>query len=497
VLLAGIGGGLHFLGYAGHGVWPFAFVSLVPLFAALERTLPLRLGASALVGLVFGEVAHAGGYPWLWRLVDVFLGGDVRLGAALWLAHSLWYALAFALFGVVFRALRRRGRPIAVAALPPLLAIEAYYPQLFPGHLGDGLVDRTAWVQIVDLGGPLLLSALVALVNVALFELLRWRRGAPPPVAIALGAAIAVALALGYGAARIADVSRSLAKAPALRVGVVQGNLAVLDKRRDPRRVHQLYLEQTRELLAGGVLDLVVWPETVYSRGLQGPFPISGTLIREELRVPLLFGGVAVRGDTGRSLRYNSALLIGADGVIRDVYDKNQLVPFAEYLPFAALAGPLAEAFPHAQAFSAGGDAPPLTLGSWRIATPICSESADPAEVRKLAARARPHLFVSLANDGWFGDSAEPWIHLAVARMRAVEHKRSFVHATNTGVSAVVDPLGRLVARSGLLTRESLRAEVRLLEGPTVYGRLGDWPGWLALAGLAAGLIPVRLRARA
>jgi len=110
--------------------------------------------------------------------------------------------------------------------------------------------------------------------------------------------------------------------------------------------------------------------------------------------------------------------------------------------------------------------------------------------VRRMGAAARPHLLVGLSNDGWFGDSAAPWLHLAAARLRAVEQRRYFVHATNSGVSAVVDPLGRLVARSGLLTRENLAAEVRLLEGETLYARLGDWPGWLAV--LVCGLYRVR-----
>ncbi len=107
-----------------------------------------------------------------------------------------------------------------------------------------------------------------------------------------------------------------------------------------------------------------------------------------------------------------------------------------------------------------------------------------------MLAQADPHLIVSLANDAWFGDSQEPWIHLAVARLRAAEHKRFLVHATNSGVSAVVDPLGRVVARAGLLTSENLVATVRLRDEQTLYARLGDWPGWLALALLLAGAAP-------
>jgi apolipoprotein N-acyltransferase len=344
-------------------------------------------------------------------------------------------------------------------------------------------VDRVALVQIVDLGGPLLASALVVLVNLAVFETWRWLRGErPQPRATWTLAGLAVCAAAVYGMARIEGVSRSLAGAPSLRVGLVQGNLGVLEKRREAERVHRSYLDQTRELLVGAELDLVVWPETVYMRGLRGPFPISGAAVREELRVPLLFGAATVRAEGGRRHTYNSALLIGADGAISAGYEKNLPVPFAERVPLGDRIPFLAALFPHAQAFGSGSDTPALSLGPWRISTPICSESAEPEFVRRMVARADPHLIVSLANDAWFGDSQEPWIHLAVARLRAVEHKRFLVHATNSGVSAVVDPFGRVIAQAGLLTRENLRATVGLRDAQTVYARLGDWPGWLGLA---------------
>jgi len=308
-----------------------------------------------------------------------------------------------------------------------------------------------------------------------------------------LSAGVALLAAWSYGAARIHSIERSLADAPALRVGVVQGNLEVLEKRREPELVHRKYLEQTRELLAAGAgelgLDLVVWPETVYSRGLAGPLPIAGDAIREELPAPLLFGAATVRTEDGRRKKFNSALLIGADGAIRTGYDKNLLVPFAERVPLAERVPALAGWFPHAQEFGAGSDTPPLLLSTWRISTPICSESAEPGFVREMVARADPHLIVSLANDAWFGDSQEPWIHLAVTRLRAAEHKRFWVYASNSGVSAVIDPFGRLVVRAGLLARENLTATVRLRDEQTLYARLGDWPGWLALALTVAALV--------
>jgi apolipoprotein N-acyltransferase len=105
---------------------------------------------------------------------------------------------------------------------------------------------------------------------------------------------------------------------------------------------------------------------------------------------------------------------------------------------------------------------------------------------------AQPHLIVTLANDAWFGDSQEPWLHLAMAKFRAVEHRRYVVRATNSGVSAVIDPAGREVARSGLLTRQNLRATVRMLDETTIYTSAGDWAGWAAAALVLMALVVTR-----
>ena len=475
----------------------------MPLWSALDAVRARGAGAAARLGLAFGAAAYLGGYTWLWRLVEVFLGGRTAAGVLLFAAHGLWFAGAFALQAVLFRAARARGWPVALAGVAPLVAVEWLYPALFPLRLGNALVDRTLWIQTADLGGALLLSALTGLANAAAFEawrLLRARlrgRAAPPPrAAVGTWAAAALAglAAAGYGAHRIASVERAASSAPALRLGLVQANVDVLAKSRDPERVYQAHLAQSRALLAEEAVDLLVWPETVYSRGIAGPLPVSGELLRGGLSAPLLFGAASVRTVGERRLKFNSAFLVGADGKIRTGYDKNLLVPFAETVPIAALA-PL---FPHAQDFGAGTGAPALELGPWRIATPICFEAVEPAFVRRMVAEARPHLLVSLANDGWFGDSQEPRSHLAVARLRAVEHRRYLVRATNSGISAVVDPLGRVVARSRLLAAENLVASVRMLDGaPTLYGRVGDWPGALA-AGLVGLMLALRqpLRAR-
>jgi apolipoprotein N-acyltransferase len=385
--------------------------------------------------------------------------------------------------------MRRRGWSLAVAGIAPLLVVEWLQPQIFPLYAGNALVDAPVWIQTADLGGPLLLTALLAVANLVAFETWAWRRAArSKPLALWTAAAALATAVLAYGYWRIVTVEAASRAAPALRIGIVQANLGPLEKSALGVVTHRRHLEHTRDLLASGELDLVVWPESAYVRGLRRPLPISGRPILAELNVPLLFGGNSVREENGRRLKTNSAFLIGADGTIRDVYDKNLLIPLAEYMPLAGVVPAFARWFPHVEEFAAATDTPALQLGPWRIATPICYEATRPDFVRRMAAASRPHLFVTLANDAWFGDSHEPWLHLALARLRAVEHRRFMVRATNSGVSAVIDPAGRIVASTGLLTTETLRAEVHPLEGSTVYARLGDWPGWLSAAIVALAL---------
>jgi apolipoprotein N-acyltransferase len=162
---------------------------------------------------------------------------------------------------------------------------------------------------------------------------------------------------------------------------------------------------------------------------------------------------------------------------------------FGEYLPFGDLFPGLYELSPNSSRFTAGSHVRPVTIGPWRISTPVCYEDVLARFTRKMVREGKPHILINLTNDAWFGDTQEPWIHLVLAKYRAIEHRRYLVRATNSGISAIVDPLGRVVAQTGLLRRENLRYDVRMLDEDTAYTKLGDWPGWLALSLIVMMLI--------
>jgi len=331
-------------------------------------------------------------------------------------------------------------------------------------------------VQTVELGGPLLASATIALVNVAVFEVARASLGLRAwPVPLVVGIVVYLGVTVAYGAFRIDALEGQTAEAPSLMVGLVQGNVSIEESIADPLQRRRVYIEQTRELEHEAVpLNLVVWPESVFYPWVARTLPGHGPDIRNGLRSPVLLGVTTFVPGTDYEQKFNSALLVNTDQTFGEVYDKNELVMFGEYLPY--------ELVPNANPLAAGTEHAPLHLDSWRLSTPICYEDLLPDFVRRMVRDGDPHVLVNLTNDSWFGDSQGAWIHLRLAQFRAIEHRRYLLRAANTGITAVVDAAGRLVQRTDVETGANLIATVPMLTGSTVYGRFGDWPGWVSLA---------------
>lgn len=476
VPLAVLAGVLAWLGFAGVGWWPLALVAFVPLFAAVERAGRSGGGRVFLVSLLFGTVLWGGACYWVLGALRDYSGLPMPACLALSLLFSVAHGGLYACFGWLWWRARRRGAPAALAAATAIAACELFYPRLFPGYYGASLHGFPLVLQIVELGGPLALSALCLAVNGALYEL-RARRQA-------VAVAACVIAALGYGASRIRAVESALAVAPRVRVGVVQPNMEALQKWTQPREGERRLLEGTRELEEKVRPDLIVWPENAWAAGVMAGIARTPAVVRAAIHTPILFGSFARLPSRDERRVHNRVLLADERGEIRGSYDKVALLAFGEYMPFADLLPALRALSPAHGRVEPGDSVAPLPFREWRIAALVCIEDALPQLVRRVVREGRPHLLVNLTNDAWLGDTHAPWIHLALAKLRAVEQRRYLVRATNTGVSAVIDPVGRAVAQSDSFSRETLDAEVAMLEGSTPYQMLGDWLGWLALAAI-------------
>ena len=171
---------------------------------------------------------------------------------------------------------------------------------------------------------------------------------------------------------------------------------------------------------------------------------------------------------------FNSAALINPSGDWTARYDKVHLVPFGEYLPFPSLfsfAGGLTK---EVGQFERGNSRAPLDAAGMRIGVFICYESVFPGEVRQFAAQGA-QVFVNISNDAWYGDSGAYAQHLNQTRMRAIENDRWLLSATDTGVTASIDPFGRIAARVPRKQRTALVAPYALISSTTFYTRHGDW----------------------
>ncbi|MGB8331684.1 MAG: hypothetical protein WCE62_16270, partial [Polyangiales bacterium] len=362
--LACLGGAVLFLGWAGFRLWPLELVCLIPLWVALERVSNRSWTAALLVGWLYGAVAIAGGYHFMWEFTRVFSGFGALASAAIFGAFSVYLGLQFGVQGLLYWMIRRRGWSIAVAAIPTLLVTEWLYPTLFPAYLGNALIEVPLLVQTVDLGGPLVASATVAAVNVALFECLRAARGARRwPAELLLGVLLYLGATLAYGAHRIAWIEEQVADAPSLTVGLVQGNVSIAETLADPFARRRRYQAQTRALEEqSGPLDLIVWPEATFYPWLPRSFPSFRSEVRADLKSPILFGTTTFVPGTEFRERFNSALIVDADGLSGQVYDKNRLVMFGEYLPFGEIFPSLYELVPNSTRLNAGSSRAPLHL---------------------------------------------------------------------------------------------------------------------------------------
>ena len=481
---AALSGLLLALSFPRYGHPVVAFIALAPLLVALTgwegRPGPLP-GVTArrgfLLGLVAGSVHFAGTVYWTGATVQTFGGLPwpvaVLVTGLLVVYMALYVGAASAATAVV---VQRAGLPGLLVAPAAWVMSEYLRGQAFGGFpwipLGNTMVTLLPVAQLASITGVYGLSLLVCLVNMgfAMVALAQGRaRFLSAAAALALLAAVSV-----WGGQRLAANTIVETGTP-VRVGLIQGNIAQTDKW-NPARAAMIvdrYLRLTEQASQAGA-QLIVWPES------STPFFFEedpgGLAVREAVRqagVPLLLGSDEI--ERGSPVRYyNSAFMLDRAGATAAVYRKMHLVPFGEYVPFQQalfFVAPLVEAV---AAFSAGTRVTMMPVDGHMVSTAICYEVTYPEQARE-AVRQGSELLTTITNDAWYGRSSAPFQHFEMARMRAIEQGRYLVRAANTGITGIVDPYGRVVAKTELFEAAALVGEARFVQQKTLYARMGDW----------------------
>ena len=361
-------------------------------------------------------------------------------------------------------------------------ALELAYPLLFPSYIGNSQLRFHAITQFVDITGLAGLTLLIGLVNGGLYEILEARLEARKAHTLRLAVpATAFIACIAYGLIRLPSVDATIAGAPKLTVGLVQTNIGAQDKASDPGEFVNRHRAMSRELIAAHPeVELLVWPESAYNQLLRRAQPNVAAEVTQGIDRPLLFGALTFGYDAGTRQIFNSLLLASSEGSVESVYDKIELLVFGETYPFSATLPALDKIF-GTNWFTRGASLHHLQFGQHSLLPMICYEDILPSLVRRVWRKAGPaNALVNGTNDSWYGDTHQPMIHLALASFRSIETRRALIRSTNTGISAIVDPAGRITQQTGQWVSDTLVADVPLIDdgSSTVFMKIGDVTGW-------------------
>jgi apolipoprotein N-acyltransferase len=502
--LAVLSGVLVAMAFAGIGIWPLTFVAWVPMILALRGQTPKRAFG---LGLLGGFVEVLIGFYWLTPMLQTFSGFPLPLCVVFASILSLYQGGRIALMTWVYARAARRGWNADLAFLGAFALSELVYPLLFPWYYGASFHDHPLFMQTAELGGPILVSLIYVGTNLAIAELVRARTTRTPTSIVTVGLGFAVTLAaIVFGDVRMRQIDALIALREPVKIGLVQSNIGLHER----RSALPESLRLTNEAKEKGA-DLVVWSEATIPQPFDAKNYAAAVrqAVGKRLGLPGVVGGVlyeriAGAPPGGRLAKYfNSAFLVDGAGEVTGRYDKQFLLMFGEYLPFGEDFPILYQWSPNSGAFTPGRSFEPLRLGEHRIATMICYEDIIPSFVNKLVRTGDPDLLVNLTNDRWFQnqnagksgerDTNEPIQHLALAKLRSIEHRMYLARVSNSGLSALIDANGRVVTQTKAMQAEVEVAEARYMRVPTLYSLVGDYPFWVIGAlTVAAGFLEAK-----
>ena len=491
MLLAALSGAVAALGLAPFGLWPVSLIGFAVL-TALVAGVGLR-----------GALPHTPGYldqkenagVWDHPFLTAWAGGTGYFAVSLhwivepflvdvathgWMAPFALILMAggLALFwGVAGWISARLGGPRALSWAVCLAVAEFVrghvltgFPWALPAYIWAD-TDMRLWAAFV---GPYGLSFVtLALVGLAVMG----------PVRAGL-AVVGIAVGL-FGAPLVTPDDPGVTDR---KVRLVQPN-APQHEKWDPEKAH-IFVNRAIEFtgVPNEGVDLIIWPETAIPYPLDIAAPVLERVAAAADGVPV-FAGLNRRTPDG--FWFNSSVMIETGGVVSETYDKVHLVPFGEYIPLR-IDVIRALAASSGYGFSSGERVRAIETPIGRTVPLICYEVIFPGHSRGV--EGRQDLLLQITNDAWFGTFSGPYQHLDQARFRAVEQGLPMIRAANTGVSAVIDARGEVVASLALGEAGYLDVAVPAGLAPTFYARFGDWPAILVMIVALGGLFARRSR---
>ena len=447
---------------------PIAFVALMPLLSSINKD-DLRL--SFFSGYLTGVVSYLGLIYWVIIAMNRYGGIDIFLSALILILFVLYLSCYTGVFALACAWLEKRFSIPVYFSSPLVWVLMEYargstvygFPWSFLAHSQHGFLS---FIQVASITGTYFISFLIVAANAVFFSL--WRRKKISLIYISVVAILFTATFI-YGFVSLAERN----EIPQKKVAIIQGNIRQDVKWDETFKIMTIkkYIQMTQQ--SGKTADLIVWPETampfIFDQEIHANKYVKA--LPADMNATILFGTISK--DKSNRFR-NSAYAVGKTGDTIGVYNKAHLVPFGEYTPLLTYLPFLEKLTAAGGDFVPGEGHKPITADIGKIGVLICYEGAFPY-ITIDTVRAGAQVLVNLTNDAWYDRTSAPFQHFAFYIFRAIETDRYVLRAANTGISAIVDPKGRIDAKTSIFTEEILKGLFAMKNTKTFYVRYGDY----------------------
>jgi apolipoprotein N-acyltransferase len=487
VLSSALSGILLILSFPNFDLEFLAWFALVPLFYSIEGK---GLYVSFKLGFLTGFVSFLGILYWIIVAVHTYGKVPLILSALILLLLVIYLSLFTGAFTYLTRLIQIRSGIQTILFTPILwVALEYLRSFLLTGfpwaYLAHTQYLNLPFIQMADITGVYGLSFVILFVNATLYWVFhQWTKKTFPFKEVTL-TILVLLFFLFYGYVKMRHLDREAIQNPSLKVGLVQGNIDQSIKWDESFQLETLKIYRKLSMkVAEDKPDLIIWPETATPFFFQEAKEYQPIVLEipEKTNAFLLFGTPFYKIEKGKVNYYNSALLVSPSKELVGKYDKMHLVPFGEYIPLRTLLffieSSIGEGIGN---FKPGKGISNLSLPRGKFGVLICFEIIFPDLCRRFVKDGADFL-VTITNDAWFGRTAAPYQHLSMATFRAIENRVFIARAANTGISAFIDPKGKIVKQGGIFTQEAMNGTIRLMKNKTFYTLYGDVFAWFCTA---------------
>ncbi len=467
---------------------PLAFVALVPLIYGIDKD---NLRLSFLRGFAAGIVAWLGTIYWVVVAMNQYGGINIPLSILILVIFVLYLSVYTGIFTLSCAFLEKRmSVPVYLAAAPVWVILEyargivmTGFPWSYIGHSQFGFLHL---IQSVSVTGTFFISFLIVAVNSIICS--AWtRRKIPAIFTVVIATLIASSLAYGFVRLQHRDSGN-------IKAAIVQGNIGQDVKWDESFKMMTVNKYYRLSFGLAQNADIIIWPETSMPF-LLGRDPAAYRYVKAvpvTLKSRLLYGTVGMLST--RNL-LNTVHYIDPEGNTGGIYNKVHLVPFGEYTPIVSYFPFLAKLTAIGADFKPGDGHSPIQTDVGKIGVLICFEGIFPY-ITNETVRQGAEVLVNLTNDAWYNRTSAPYQHFAFYVFRAIETDRYVLRSANTGISAIIDPRGRIEGKTPIFTEEVLRGTYALKNTKTFYVRHGDYFIVICLVFLAMTVVTGFIRRR-